>query len=82
MSNRLSLVQAQEVMQDLRVGSKTFAIVDGSATINMDIDKSGNLIDWTNTIYTLRPTYLLMRTKCSLDLEWTKQHLVKSYMGV
>ena len=53
MSNRLSLVQAQEVMQDLRVGSKTFTIVDGTAAINMNIDKSGDLIDWTNTSYTI-----------------------------
>ena len=53
MSNRLSLVQAQEVMQDLRIGSKTFTIIDGSAAINMNIDKSGNLIDWTNTSYTI-----------------------------
>ena len=72
MSNRLSLVQAQEVMQDLRVGSKTFTIVDGTASVNMNIDKSGNLIDWTNTSYTIEGDIPADENKLFLDLEWSR----------
>ena len=40
-------------IQDLRVGSKTFSVDNGSAKVRMYVDESGNLTDWTNTPHVL-----------------------------
>lgn len=40
-------------IQDLRVGSKTFSVDNGSARVRMYVDESGNLTDWTNTPHVL-----------------------------
>ena len=48
-----TLEQAQGLMKDLRVGSQTFTVSSNNATIQMYVDESGNLTDWTNTPHVL-----------------------------
>ena len=53
-SNRFSLAEAQGTMKDLRVGSQTFGVSNGNATIRMFVDESSDLTStWSNTQHVL-----------------------------
>jgi len=54
MSSMLSTNEALEMMRDLRVGSQTFGVSNGTATIRMYVDESSDLTSsWTNTQHVL-----------------------------
>ena len=47
-------VEAQAAMRDLRVGSQTFGVSNGNATIRMFVDESSDLTStWSNTQHVL-----------------------------
>ena len=52
-SGGMTMDEAQAAMRDLRVGSKTFSVDNGSARVRMYVDESRNLTDWTNTPHVL-----------------------------
>ena len=53
-SGGMTLSEAQAAMRDLRVGSQTFDVSNGTATIRMYVDESSDLTSsWTNTQHVL-----------------------------
>ena len=53
-TNRMTMSEAQAAMRDLRVGSQTFDVSNGTATIRMYVDESSDLTSsWTNTQHVL-----------------------------
>ena len=52
-SSLITTNEALNMMSDLRIGSKTFSVDNGSARVRMYVDESGNLTDWTNTPHVL-----------------------------
>ena len=49
-----TLTEAQDAMRDLRVGSQTFGVSNGSAKIRMYVDESSDLTStWSNTQHVL-----------------------------
>ena len=53
-SNKVTMAEAQAAMRDLRVGSQTFDVSNGTATIRMYVDESSDLTSsWTNTQHVL-----------------------------
>ena len=53
-TNRMTITEAQDAMRDLRVGSQTFGVSNGNATIRMYVDESSDLTStWSNTQHVL-----------------------------
>jgi hypothetical protein len=53
-SGGMTMSEAQAAMRDLRVGSQTFDVSNGTATIRMYVDESSDLTStWSNTQHVL-----------------------------
>ena len=54
----MTITEAQAAMRDLRVGSQTFGVSNGNATIRMYVDESSDLTStWSNTQHVLEVRY-------------------------